>query len=169
MKKRTREWLKKARKEAGLTIRELAQLSGFSQPSIEKVLSGERAGSVEFWESIENVIDNHTKTLRLKNRDGSYTEIPYSSENSAAFKMLATAKKHGKGIEAVEEYVWTMGDFWQEIIDTQIDISNSDEKRLSDINVLNILEDVATDMMRVEMLEKYFDKYLSKHLSKFNA
>lgn len=169
MKKRTKEWLKKAREEAGLTIRELAQLSGFSQPSIEKVLSGERAGSTEFWESIENVIDNHTKTLKLKNRDGSYTEIPYSSENSAAFKMLATAQKYNKGPEAIEEYVWTMGDFWLEIIENQQDISTSDERRLSDINILNILERIAIDNMQMDSLEKYFDDYLSKHLTKFKA
>lgn len=83
--------------------------------------------------------------------------------------MLETAKKHGKGIEAIEEYIWTMGDFWQEIIDNQKDISTSDEKRLSDINVLNIFEDIATDFMDIKTLEVYFERYLSKHLTIFNA
>ena len=51
---RTADWLKRMRTELHMTQKELANKAGISVPAIAKIESGERFGSPETWEKIEN-------------------------------------------------------------------------------------------------------------------
>lgn len=54
--KRTSEWLKQARRQKGFTQRSLAQAIGTATSTISNIEQGQRKGSSEVWEAIEQVL-----------------------------------------------------------------------------------------------------------------
>lgn len=59
-----RKNLKKARMEAGLTQEGLAELLGISTIHYQKIEAGERTGSFEIWDKLEDIMRIHQRVLR---------------------------------------------------------------------------------------------------------
>lgn len=56
--------LKKARKDAGLTQEKMAELLGISVVYYQKIEAGERTGSFEIWDTLEDITGTHQRKLR---------------------------------------------------------------------------------------------------------
>ncbi|RKI24694.1 XRE family transcriptional regulator [bacterium D16-36] len=59
-----RENLKKARKNAGMTQKEVAGYLGISERYYRSIELGERKGDFEIWDSIEDLFGIHQRILR---------------------------------------------------------------------------------------------------------
>ncbi len=59
-----RENLKKARQGAGLTQQQMADKLGINLRYYKAIESGERLGSIEIWDKLEEFFSIHQKTLR---------------------------------------------------------------------------------------------------------
>ena len=59
-----REKLKKARKNAGLTQQQLAKELGISEIGYRKIEAGDRLGSFEVWDRLEDIFKIHQRILR---------------------------------------------------------------------------------------------------------
>ena len=59
-----RENLKKARKEAGMTQKQMADRLGITVRSYQRIESGERLGTIEMWDLLEDLFKTHQRTLR---------------------------------------------------------------------------------------------------------
>ena len=59
-----RENLKKARKEAGMTQKQVAEYLGIIERYYKSLESGERLGGIEFWDSLEDLFNVHQRKLR---------------------------------------------------------------------------------------------------------
>lgn len=60
----SRENLKAARKAASLTQQQVADTVGITLVYYQKIESGERVGSVEIWDALEDLFGVHQRTLR---------------------------------------------------------------------------------------------------------
>ncbi len=60
----SRENLKKARQEAGMTQKEVAEYLGISERYYKAIEYGERLGSIEIWDNLESLFNIHQKILR---------------------------------------------------------------------------------------------------------
>lgn len=60
----SRENLKAARKAAKLTQQQVADTVGITLVYYQKIESGERVGSVEIWDALEDLFGVHQRTLR---------------------------------------------------------------------------------------------------------
>lgn len=54
---KTKEWLRIALDKKNMTQKQLAESTGVSVNAISKIIRGERLGSAETWEKIENVLN----------------------------------------------------------------------------------------------------------------
>lgn len=60
----SRENLKDARKAANLTQQQVADKVGITLVYYQKIESGERVGSVEIWDALEDLFGVHQRKLR---------------------------------------------------------------------------------------------------------
>ena len=56
--------LKAARKARGMTQQDMADYLGISLPHYKNIESGERTGSVELWDKMEDLFSIHQRVLR---------------------------------------------------------------------------------------------------------
>lgn len=56
--------LKKARTDAGLTQEQMAERLGISAVHYQKIEYGERVGSFEIWDALEDITGIHQRKLR---------------------------------------------------------------------------------------------------------
>ena len=59
-----RKNLKEARQKAGMTQREVAEYLGMTERAYQRVESGERLGTIETWDLLEDLFGIHQRTLR---------------------------------------------------------------------------------------------------------
>ena len=59
-----RQILKKARQDAGLTQRYVAEYLNISERYYKAIESGERTGDVSLWDSLEDLFNIHQRKLR---------------------------------------------------------------------------------------------------------
>ncbi len=59
-----RENLKKARKEAGMTQKQVAEYLGVSERHYKFMESGHTTGNVELWDKLEDLFNVHQRVLR---------------------------------------------------------------------------------------------------------
>ncbi len=61
----SRENLKKARQEAGMTQKDVAEYLGISERQYQRIEKGERAGNFEVWDKLEDLFKIHQRYLRV--------------------------------------------------------------------------------------------------------
>ena len=71
---KSKEWLKKAKELRGWSTARLSQESGISAVMIAKILSGDRIGSADLWDSLESALDISEPTVSV-NSDEIVAEI----------------------------------------------------------------------------------------------
>ena len=59
-----RENLKKARKEAGMTQKDVAEYLGMTERAYQRIESGERLGTIETWDLLEDLFKIHQRAVR---------------------------------------------------------------------------------------------------------
>lgn len=59
-----RENLKKARMEAGMTQKEVAEYLNITPAAYQKIEYGERTGKIENWDKLEDLFGIHQRVLR---------------------------------------------------------------------------------------------------------
>ena len=59
-----RENLKKARKEAGMTQKQVAEYLGITERYYKSLESVERLGGIELWDALEDLFKIHQRKLR---------------------------------------------------------------------------------------------------------
>lgn len=59
-----RENLKKARKEKNMTQKQVAECLNIAERYYKQIESGERLGSVEIWDNLEDLFNIHQRKLR---------------------------------------------------------------------------------------------------------
>ena len=59
-----RKNLKEARQKAGMTQKEVAEKLGIHERYYKSLESGERRGSIEYWDALEDLFDISQKKLR---------------------------------------------------------------------------------------------------------
>ena len=59
-----RENLKKARKEKNMTQKQVAEYLNIAERYYKQIESGERLGSVEIWDNLEDLFNIHQRKLR---------------------------------------------------------------------------------------------------------
>lgn len=60
----SREKLKKARKEAGLTQQQMADMLGISLRYYQNIETGDRTGDFALWDTLEDITGIHQRILR---------------------------------------------------------------------------------------------------------
>ncbi len=61
-----RKNLKEARKKAGMTQKEVAEYLGMTERAYQRIESGERIGTIETWDLLEDLLGINQRTLRIK-------------------------------------------------------------------------------------------------------
>ena len=61
--------LKKARQDAGLTQKQVAEYLGMTERAYQRIESGERLGTIETWDLLEDLFDIHKRRLREMSPD----------------------------------------------------------------------------------------------------
>ncbi len=59
-----RENLKNARNKAGMTQKEVAEYLGMTERAYQRIESGERLGTIETWDLLEDLFNIHQRKLR---------------------------------------------------------------------------------------------------------
>ena len=59
-----RKNIKEARQKAGMTQKEVAEYLGMTERAYQRVESGERLGTIETWDLLEDLFGIHQRTLR---------------------------------------------------------------------------------------------------------
>lgn len=59
-----RENLKNARREAGMTQKDVAEYLGMTERAYQRIESGERLGTIETWDLLEDLFKIHQRALR---------------------------------------------------------------------------------------------------------
>ena len=59
-----RETLKKARQEAGLTQKQVAETVGVSERHYKYIKAGQVVGNVDIWDNLEDLFNTHQRKLR---------------------------------------------------------------------------------------------------------
>lgn len=56
--------LKKARQDKGMTQKQIAEYLGMTERSYQRIESGERMGTIETWDLLEDLFGIHQRILR---------------------------------------------------------------------------------------------------------
>lgn len=64
-----RKNLKEARQKAGMTQKEVAEYLGMTERAYQRVESGERLGTIETWDLLEDLFRIHQRNLRELSSD----------------------------------------------------------------------------------------------------
>lgn len=72
-----RERLRDARKARGLTQQQVADRLGITLRYYKSIESGERLGSVEYWDSLEDLFNVHQRVLRENHPDKGDSQPTY--------------------------------------------------------------------------------------------
>lgn len=65
MKERAeRKNLKNARRKAGMTQKDTAEYLGMTERAYQRIESGERLGTIETWDALEDLFNIHQRKLR---------------------------------------------------------------------------------------------------------
>lgn len=59
-----RKRLKEARQKAGMTQKQVAEYLGMTERAYQRIESGERLGTIETWDLLEDLFNMHQRTLR---------------------------------------------------------------------------------------------------------
>lgn len=59
-----RKNLKDARQKAGMTQKQVAEYLGVTERACQRLESGERMGTIETWDSLEDLLNIHQRKLR---------------------------------------------------------------------------------------------------------
>lgn len=59
-----RKNLKEARKKAGMTQQQVAEMLGITERSYQRIESGEMLGSIKNWDALEDLFHLHQRKLR---------------------------------------------------------------------------------------------------------
>lgn len=59
-----RKNLKEARQKAGMTQKEVAEYLGMTERAYQRIENGERLGTIETWDLLEDLFYIHQRTLR---------------------------------------------------------------------------------------------------------
>ena len=59
-----RKNLKEARQRAGMTQKQVAEYLGMTERAYQRIESGERLGTIETWDLLEDLFDMHQRKLR---------------------------------------------------------------------------------------------------------
>lgn len=59
-----RQNLKKARQEAGMTQKQVAEYLGIHERYYKALESGEKLGGIEYWDKLEDLFNIHQRKLR---------------------------------------------------------------------------------------------------------
>lgn len=59
-----RKNLKEARQKAGMTQKEVAEYLGMTERAYQRIESGERLGTIETWDLLEDLFHTHQRILR---------------------------------------------------------------------------------------------------------
>lgn len=59
-----RKHLKEARQKAGMTQKEVAEYLGMTERAYQRIESGERLGTIETWDLLEDLFHIYQRTLR---------------------------------------------------------------------------------------------------------
>lgn len=59
-----RKNLKEARQKAGMTQKDVAEYLGMTERAYQRIESGERLGTIETWDLLEDLFKVHQRTLR---------------------------------------------------------------------------------------------------------
>ena len=61
--------LKEARQRAGLTQKKVAEYLGMTERAYQRIESGERIGTIETWDLLEDLLSTHQRILRKFSAD----------------------------------------------------------------------------------------------------
>jgi transcriptional regulator with XRE-family HTH domain len=64
-----RKNLKEARQRAGLTQKKVAEYLGMTERAYQRIESGERIGTIETWDLLEDLLSTHQRILRKFSAD----------------------------------------------------------------------------------------------------
>ena len=64
-----RKNLKEARQRAGLTQKKVAEYLGMTERAYQRIESGERIGTIETWDLLEDLLGTHQRILRKFSAD----------------------------------------------------------------------------------------------------
>ena len=64
-RKRVRETLKKARQDAGLTQKQVAEYLGMKERNYQRIESGENLGKITHWDMLEDLFGVNQRELRI--------------------------------------------------------------------------------------------------------
>ncbi len=64
-----RKNLKEARRKAGMTQKDVAEYLGMTERAYQRIESGERLGTIETWDLLEDLFEIHQRTLRKISSD----------------------------------------------------------------------------------------------------
>ena len=67
--KEMRKNLKEARQRAGLTQKKVAEYLGMTERAYQRIESGERIGTIETWDLLEDLLSTHQRILRKFSAD----------------------------------------------------------------------------------------------------
>lgn len=59
-----RKKLKEARRKAGMTQKQVAEYLGMTERAYQRIENGERLGTIEAWDLLEDLLKTHQRTLR---------------------------------------------------------------------------------------------------------
>lgn len=59
-----RKNLKEARQKAGMTQKQVAEYLGMTERAFQRIESGERIGTIETWDLLEDLFNVHQRILR---------------------------------------------------------------------------------------------------------
>ena len=59
-----RKNLKEARNKAGMTQKQVAEYLGMTERAYQRIESGERLGTIETWDLLEDLLNIHQRKLR---------------------------------------------------------------------------------------------------------
>lgn len=61
-----RKTLKEARQKAGMTQKEVAEYLGMTERAYQRIEYGERLGTIETWDALEDLFKIHQRMLRIE-------------------------------------------------------------------------------------------------------
>ncbi len=64
-----RKNLKEARQRAGMTQKQVAEYLGMTERAYQRLESGERLGTIETWDLMEDLFNTHQRKLRESSSD----------------------------------------------------------------------------------------------------
>lgn len=157
----TKDWLRNKLEKYNMTQRELAEITGLSTETINKLVRGIRLGNEKTWKIIETAFDETKHTITFETMSGDTVEINILGNQRAIFEMIEIAKENGFDEKIVGTYIKSMEGLFYELVQSQDDIINSYESYTFDEHNQRVLITLANDFMNdFDTLLRYFPHWL---------